>query len=208
MPTPRDLFKHAAQARTPRVFGRFVADTSYDQAFYCSPCQWFLYGSAVLLLSAWMQAAGAGEIDKKNPLIGTWLLVRYVDTPENRQPIFAFGRKPVGHFIFTPGGHIAFSIMRSPPDAETPTSDPDPDACIPGWYCAYFGTYTVDIKHGVWVAHVLSANIPGFLNTDQPRHFTIDGKRLVVSETYFNGGTRITAEREFVREAVSRSRNR
>jgi hypothetical protein len=67
-------------------------------------------------------------------------------------------------------------------------------------------SYTVDIKSGVWVTHVLSANIPRFLNTDQPRHFTINGDTLVVSETYLNGGTRIKAERVFVREAVPRSR--
>jgi Lipocalin-like domain len=78
------------------------------------------------------------------------------------EPIFAFGKEPVGHFIFTAGRHIAFSIMRNPPDIANPTSDPDPDACVPGWYCAYFCTYTVDIKNGIWVTHVLSANIPGF----------------------------------------------
>ena len=93
-------------------------------------------------------------------------------------------------------------VMRNPPDINNPTSDPDPDACIPGWYCAYFGTYSVDIKSGVWVTRVLSTNIPGFLNTDQPRHFTIDGNRLVISETYLNGSTRIKAERIFVREAA------
>ena len=103
--------------------------------------------------------------------------------------------------------HVAFSIMRNPPDANAPTSDPDPDACVPGWYCAYFGTYTVDPAKGVWVTHVLSANIPGFLNTDQPRHFTINGNLLVVSETYFSGTQRIAAERVFVREQIPRPRN-
>lgn len=43
----------------------------------------------------------------------------------------------------------------------------------------------------------------GFLNTDQPRHFTIIGDTLVVSETYLSGSTRIRAERVFVREAVT-----
>jgi hypothetical protein len=149
----------------------------------------------------------AGEDATKNPLVGTWILVKYVDTPENSEPIFAFGKEPIGHFIFTPGGHVAFSIMRNPPDIDNPTSDPDPDACIPGWYCAYFGTYTVDVKNGVWVTHVQSANIPGFLNTDQPRHFTINGDTLMVSETYSSASTRIKAERVFVREAFRGLRN-
>jgi Lipocalin-like domain len=169
-------------------------------------CRRFFLGGALLFVVG-VQVGAAAEVGKKNPLVGMWLLVKYVDTPENGEPIFAFGREPVGHFIFTPDGHVAFSIMRNPPNIESPTTDPDPDACIPGWYCAYFGTYTVDAESGVWVTHVLSANIPGFLNTDQPRHFTIVGDSLVVSETYLNGRTRIRAERIFVREAKPRSRN-
>jgi hypothetical protein len=157
-----------------------------------------LFGSALLLCTARMSVAA--EKPGENPLVGTWMLARYVDTPDNGEPIFAFGRQPVGFFIFTAGGHIAFSIMRNPPDVTKPTSDPDPDACIPGWYCAYFGTYTVDTKSGTWIARVLSANIPAFLNTDQPRHFKVLGNKLVVSETYTSGGRRIEAEREFVRE--------
>jgi Lipocalin-like domain len=100
----------------------------------------------------------AGEVNTKNPLIGTWLLVKYVDTPSNGEPIFAFGKEPVGHFTFTAGGHLAFSIMRNPPDTASPTSDPDPDARVPGWYCANFGTYTLDTKSGVWVTHVLGSD--------------------------------------------------
>src|SRR5450432_89141 len=164
------------------------------------------YCGALLLLTG-VHVSEAAATDKNNPLIGTWLLVKYMDTPEDGEPIFAFGREPIGHFIFTAGGHIAFSIMRNPPNIDNHTSDPDPDACIPGWYCAYFGTYSIDIKKGVWVTHVQSANIPGFLNKDQPRHFTINGNTLVVSETYLNDGTRIKTERIFVREAVSGSRN-
>ena len=175
-----------------------------DHSNRSSACRVLLLNGALLLFAV-MQVGSAAEVGKKNPLIGTWLVVKYVDTPENGQPIFAYGKEPIGHFIFTDGGHVAFSIMRNPPDIETPTSDPDPDACIPGWYCAYFGTYTVDLKTGVWVTHVLSANAPGFLNTDQPRHFRLDGNRLVVSETYLSGRTRIKAERIFVREAAPSS---
>jgi hypothetical protein len=63
-----------------------------------------------------------------------------------------------------------------------------------------FGTYMVDTKSSMWIARVLSANTPAWLNTDQPRHFKVVGNKLVVSETYMSGGTRIKAERVFVRE--------
>src|SRR5947208_8495028 len=29
-----------------------------------------------------------------------------------------------------------------------------------GWYCSYFGTYTVDYKRGIWITHVVGGNIP------------------------------------------------
>lgn len=156
--------------------------------------------SQALLLCIAIQTGAAAEPSNANPLIGAWLLEKYVDTPDHGEPIFAFGKKPVGHFIFTAGGHAAFSIMRNPPNVASPTTDPDPDACVPVWYCAYFGIYTVDPKSGVWVIHVLSGNIPGFLNGDQLRHFKIDGDKLTVSDTYMNGSTRITTERVFIRE--------
>jgi hypothetical protein len=176
-----------------------VARAWHHRAVFNSAFRLFL--CSALLCFTGMQVVRAAGPDK-NPLVGTWLLVKYVDTPDKGEPIFAFGEKPIGYFIFTSGGHVAFSMMRSPPDPDTPTSDPDPDACIPGWYCAYFGTYTVDAKKGVWVTRVLSANAPGYLNTEQPRHFKIDGNTLVVSETYLSGSTRINAERIFVRETV------
>jgi hypothetical protein len=203
---PADFFKPAARAAPAWGTRPLRAPTSHYRIGIDSVRRRFFYGAALLLFVG-MQVGDAAEIGEKNPLIGTWLLVKYVDTPENSEPIFDFGKHPVGYFIFTAGGHVAFSIMRNPPDIENPSSDPDPDACIPGWYCAYFGTYTVDTKNGVWVTHVLSANIPGFLKTDQPRHFRINGNTLIVSETYLNGKTHVRAERIFVRAAIPRSHN-
>ena len=63
----------------------------------------------MLVLSVWVRPAASIETPRQNPLIGTWLLVRYVDTPEHGTPIYAFGNKPVGYFIFTAGGHVANS---------------------------------------------------------------------------------------------------
>lgn len=89
-------------------------------------CRLFFFASALRFFSASLQVSLA-QCDR-NPLVETWLLVRYVDTPENREAIFVFGNKPVGHFFFTAGGHVPLGITRNPPDFESLSSDPDPDA--------------------------------------------------------------------------------
>jgi Lipocalin-like domain len=146
----------------------------------------------------------SGEDRNAHSLVGTWHLVRYIDTPEGGAPIQAYGSEPIGIFIFTSDGHVSISIMRNPPDITVATADPDPEACIPGWYCSYFGTYTVNYKRGIWVTHVVGGNIPAYLGTDQPRTFTINGNTLTISETYMAGDKRVRAERVLRRDTQGR----
>jgi lipocalin-like protein len=138
------------------------------------------------------------------PLVGSWRLISYTDTIAGDAPTRSFGVDPVGLFIFTSDGHVSISIMRNPPDISAPTTDPDPDACIPVWFCAYFGTYDVDYHAGTWVTHVRGGNVPAYLGTDQRRHFSIRGDRLVISESYETHGKAVYAERVLVRESGER----
>ena len=135
-----------------------------------------------------------------NPLVGTWRFTKFVDTPEGGEPVYAFGKDPIGFFVFTADGHVFLNLMRNPPNAPLEGVDPDPDSCVPEWFCAYFGTYILDRKKGVWVTHVLGSNQPNYLGTDQTRPFTLDGDRLVISESYLAGGKRVQAERILIRE--------
>jgi hypothetical protein len=146
----------------------------------------------------------SGEDRNAHSLVGTWHLVRYIDTADGGQPIQAYGKNPIGLFIFTPDGHVSISIMRNPPDINAATEDPDPDACVPNWYCAYFGTYTVSYARGTWVTHVLGGNIPAYLGTDQTRTFKLDGNTLTVSEAYMADGQHVRAERVLRRDTQSR----
>ena len=141
----------------------------------------------------------ARDKSQRNPLVGTWSLVRYADTPKGGEPVHVFGEPPIGQFIFTEDGHMSVHIMHNPPNPKNAVVDPDPEACIPSWYCGYFGTYTVDIKEHYWVTHVLGGNIPAYIGTDQKRIFTIDGDKLVISETYISGDVPVTAVRVLVR---------
>ena len=137
-------------------------------------------------------------------LVGTWRLVRYVDTPEGGAPIQAFGTEPIGLFIFTANGHASLSFMRNPPDINASTNDPDPEACIPSWYCSYVGSYTVDYEHHKWVTHVLGGNIPAYFGTDQARTFKLNGNTLTILEGYVVDGKRFRAERVLRRETNAR----
>lgn len=152
----------------------------------------------LLAIASSLGAAAAGSTG--GPLVGSWRLVSYTDTPVDEAPTQAFGKEPVGLFVFTEDGHVSINIMRNPPDVSAPTTDPDPEACVPGWFCAYFGTYDVDYRAGTWVTHVRGGNIPAYLGTDQKRRFSIHGDRLVISESYQVAGKTVRAERVLLRD--------
>ena len=145
----------------------------------------------------------AADVDR-NSLVGTWRFTTFVDTPEGGQPVYAFGKDPIGYFVFTADGHVFMNLMRNPPNAPLDGVDPDPDSCLPDWFCAYFGTYSVDRRKSVWVTHVLGSNMPSYLGTDQMRPFTLRGDQLVISESYLANGKRVQAERILVREKQAR----
>ena len=154
----------------------------------------------VLVVGVGMHLGLAAAAEAANPLVGTWRLVSYTDTPQSGEPIHAFGTQPIGQFIFTADGHVSISIMRNPPAIDAPSTDRNPDSCLPAWYCAYFGTYEVDYKTNMWVTHVLGGNIPSYLGTDQPRKFVLRKDQLVISDTYQEGGKTVRAERVLIRE--------
>ncbi len=96
--------------------------------------------------------------------------------------------------IFTADGHFSMTLMRNPPDIGAPSTDPDPEDCVPVWYCSYFGTYA--LSPGTWTTTVTGTNIPAYLGTQQPRHYRIAGDRLLIDEKYEDAaGRTVTAER-------------
>ena len=156
--------------------------------------------TAVVFLLAGVLSRSWGANNDREILVGTWRLVTFLDTPEVGAPVQAFGSNPIGYFVFTADGHASISIMRNPPNTTLATKDPDPDVSIPDWYTSYFGTYTVDRKHGLYIVHVLGSNVPTYVGTDQVRHFSISGDKLVISETYTAGTQHVKAERVLVRD--------
>lgn len=124
-----------------------------------------------------------------------WRLTRYVDAPDGAQPVYAFGGRPIGQFIFTDSGYFSINIMHNPPTPTSASVDIDPDACVPRWYCSYFGTFRLMANGTQWIAHVDGGNIPEYVGTNQTRTFELFDERLVISETYQEGGRTVRAER-------------
>lgn len=143
--------------------------------------------------SAVIPAVNVGKLAKQ--LVGTWRLVRYVDTAKGEAPVYAFGEHPLGMFLFTQDGNFSISIMRNPPAPESASTDIDPDACIPAWYCSYFGKYRLDKTGSNWIAKVEGGNIPAYLGTDQTRAFKLVGNRIVITGEYEEGGRTVRGER-------------
>ncbi|WP_157215905.1 lipocalin-like domain-containing protein [Flavisphingomonas formosensis] len=148
-----------------------------------------------LIAAAGSAGAAPQGSDAGSPLVGTWRLVAYSDTPAGGSPVYPFGQNPSGIFQFGPEGIASINIMRNPPNPTGPTVSTGLDACQPAWYCSYYGHYTVDPARGRWTMHVEGGNVPTYLNTDQTRGFRVEGDRLIMSSSYeVNGGT-VTAER-------------
>lgn len=133
---------------------------------------------------------------KDNPLVGTWVLDRFVDVPDGGEPVYPYGKKPIGQFIFSADGHFAFNVMRNPP-IETKTAkefDPKEDS-IPGWYVSYFGSYRYDPAGPSWTATVTGGNIPGYIGSEQTRSFKLDGNVMTISGVGVSNGKTIRVER-------------
>ena len=127
-------------------------------------------------------AFAAGLAEK---LVGTWRIVRFIDTDARGKVTYLFGENPRGYIVYDPTGHLSVQIMRMP--ARSPFAAGDDDkgtdaevrAAYDG-YAAYFGTYRVDEAHSV-VTHVVEGSLkPSYTGTDQPRPFKLDGDVLVI----------------------------
>jgi lipocalin-like protein len=154
----------------------------------------------VKFMLATLLLAGCASAPASEPsLVGAWRLERYVDTPEGGPPVTAFGVHPNGLFVFTADGHASINLMANPIPVQG-SADPDPDACVPNWYCSYYGAYRVDWARHEWVMHVEGANIPNFIGSDQTRAFELRDNRILITGEYSDAhGRRVRYERVLVR---------
>lgn len=123
-------------------------------------------------------------------LIGTWRVVEFADLDKDGKWQYWYGEHPRGYFVYDATGHVHIQIMKVPPLAPYPESIfdagkmPSPEHALAAYtaYLAYFGTYTVDAQKHVVTHHVEGSLAPDYTNTDQPRHFKLEGDRLEIGD--------------------------
>jgi len=146
---------------------------------------------------------GPCAAEERNPLTGAWRLQTFVDKQDGAEPVYAFGKHPIGLFVFTANGYASFSIMHNPPDFKVTSGKPDPEDSVPAGYLSYFGTYTIDKAHSTWTTHVLGGNVPAWIGTNQTRPFKIVGNTLTIAIDYTDNGRRVHEERTAVRTTAN-----
>ena len=120
-----------------------------------------------------------------NKLAGTWRLIEYANldsaTGKWEEP---YGKNPKGYFTYTKTGIVNLNIS-----TETPLKISEDSAknlsinyltLVDNYSFGYFGTYTVDWEKSIVTHHVKGGSVSWYIDTDQPRPFTLKGDTLII----------------------------
>ena len=150
----------------------------------------------IIILILAVQTLGHGQSKNKskatdrkpaqsNKLVGTWRLVEYSDLDTLTGVWkYKYGQNPKGYFTYTKTFIVNLNIT-----TETPYKFSADSAkhLVMNYYdmtqknsLGYFGTYSVDWEKSVVTHHVNGGSLPWYIDTDQPRPFTIKGDTVII----------------------------
>jgi hypothetical protein len=167
----------------------------------------------VKLIAALILSASLGFCVEVNPLIGSWKVVSWTDTPDKGKACFPFGTNPTGEFVFTPDGHFSAQVMSGPVGPLPALLSPKgfDDLIVAGViapYLGYYGTYTADLADGTLNYELDGSNAPVYVLSDVSRRIRFDGDKLILTGQAIRAdGNTWTFERILVRESTSISQN-
>ena len=121
-----------------------------------------------------------------NPLAGTWRLVEFTDLDTlTGKWIYRYGKNPRGYFTYTKSNILNLNIST---DAPLKISEDSAKKINVNLFnniqyvsFGYFGTYTLDLEKSIVTHHVTGGGVPWYIDTDQPRPFTLKGDTLRIS---------------------------
>lgn len=121
-----------------------------------------------------------------NPLAGTWRLVEFADLDTlTGKWVYRYGKNPRGYFTYTKNNILNLNISTDSPEKISEDSAKKINVNlfnnIQNVSFGYFGTYSLDLEKSVVTHHVKGGGIPWYIDTDQPRPFTLSGDTLIIS---------------------------
>ncbi len=109
--------------------------------------------------------------------IGTWKLVYQQAHHATGPIIYPRGENASGVLMYDASGNMSVQLMR----ADHQSGDLADFRVAMEGYLAYFGTYHVDEMAGTVIHEIEGCSYPGWIGTDQVRHFMFDGDQLTLS---------------------------
>lgn len=122
--------------------------------------------------SAAQPSSGAGAGVDVDRFLGSWELIEWVATNQQGQTVHPYGENARGQITYTADGRMSAHLMRPPADP----------ADAPPQHLAYWGTFSLQAAAGTITHHVIGADAPNWIGSDQVRRFRFEGPdRLVLS---------------------------
>lgn len=120
-------------------------------------------------------------------LIGTWRLIEFADLDSATSTwTYSYGKNPKGYFTYTKSGIVNLNISSETPFKISKDSAENYKMNLLHWVdsnaVGYFGTYTVDHNKSIVTHHVKGGSLPWYIDTDQPRPFTLRGDTLIIGD--------------------------
>lgn len=125
------------------------------------------------------------NINTRNPLVGTWRLIEFSDV-DTLTGIwgYRYGKNPRGYFTYTKTNIVNLNISTGTPLKISEDSAKKINVNLFEYLntvsLGYFGTYTLDLEKSIVTHHVTGGCLPWYIDTDQPRQFTIKGDTVII----------------------------
>jgi hypothetical protein len=127
-------------------------------------------------------------VTQDEQLVGAWKFLSMKAKRPNGELIHPYGEDLYGMLVYTASGHMSFLGMRRgrPQFASDDPFEGTPEEMQAAFeeFDAYCGTYNVDEEKGTVTHHVEGSRLPGWVGTDQVRHFRLSGKRLILTASF------------------------
>ena len=102
--------------------------------------------------------------------LGSWELIEWVAIGPSGERTYPFGENAQGQVSYTADGRMSAHLMRPPADpADTPPQ-----------HLSYWGTFSVQESAGTVTHHVIGADRPNWLGSDQVRRFRFEGPNTLI----------------------------